>query len=171
MSYFIAPLGIVHWSICFRLLPTETVSHLAFGRQEITEEMLFTDEGRFRFIKFSRCEDNHPISDAESDAQKLFEVEMEQLFKEKLEVDPTFIINFLSLCTGSEFIPDPEAHPEYAIMVEFNASETQDQYVPIIHTCVNLIKLPATAYDGDMKVFEEKLRIAMKLAGGTFDMT
>jgi hypothetical protein len=164
----------VNWRYCFRYLPTETVTQLAFGRQEITRDMLFNQDGRFRFIKFVQHEDDHKISECERDiqleTQHLFERGMERLFAEKLEADPMFIVNFLNLCTGSEFIPDIDAHPEYKIVVEFNSSETQAHHLPVVHTCVNLLKIPAMAYDGDMEIFEEKLKITMKHAGGIFDM-
>ena len=166
--------GIVNWNICFGPFPTETVTQLAFGPQEITRDMVFDQQGRFRFIKFIRYKDDPSACEGENDprlrTQQLFETEMEQWFGNKMEDDPRFIRRFLSLCTGSAFLPDIDTHPEYKILVEFNDSEMDDEFLPVIHTCDKVMKLPATAYNANMEKFEKKLDVTMRHVEGKFDM-
>jgi hypothetical protein len=162
---------IVDWSTCFCWMPTETVNQLAFGRQTISESMMFNQDGSFRFIKFAQ-EDKFDSSASENfkETQLLFQVAMARLFAEKLAGEPSFIFKFVSLCTGSAFVPDKELHPDYWITVEFNSSEVSSEFLPVLHTCDNLIKIPASAYDANMENFQAKLAITMTHSEGRFDM-
>lgn len=172
MRYSLPSQGIVKWSTCFGWVPTQTVSQLAFGQQELTRNMVFDQEGRFRFIRFTQHEGDPEAADAdlERQTQQLFQQEMARLFAETLEDDPTFMARFLCWCTGSGFMPDVEMHPEYFIRVEFNAVEMSPEALPVVHTCDKTIKIPKLAYDANMEVFDEKLRTSMELSMGRFDM-
>jgi hypothetical protein len=163
-------LGTVDWCTCFGMIPTLTVNQLAFGPQVVTKGMVFDQEGLFRFIRFKQDEYEPSVSEVYSETQALFQSEFARLFGEKLEDDPSFVSEFVSLCTGSSFIPDVDFHPDYCIQVEFNASEMTPESLPTLHTCDNLMKIPALAYDGDMEVFQEKLAITMRHSGERFDM-
>ena len=47
---------------------------------------------------------------------------------------------------------------------------TDWQYaLPQVHTCVNIMKIPPTAYNGNMELFDEKVAKAMELTSA-FDM-
>jgi hypothetical protein len=76
----------------------------------------------------------------------------------------------VNLCTGSEFIPDIDLHPEYCIQIEFNSLETARESLPVLHTCDKLMKIPDLAYGGDMELFQQKMAITMEHSEGRFDM-
>lgn len=162
--------GIVDWGACFGWMPTKTVNTLAFGRPFISRDMVFDGMGNFRFIKFKQDKYKADSSMVHSETQLLFQQELARLFGEKLEDDPTFIFKFAGLCTGSEFIPDIDMHPEYFIEIEFNCSEMSEEAIPVVHTCEHVLKIPALAYDASMETFESKLGKTMEHSYGRFDM-
>jgi hypothetical protein len=72
--------------------------------------------------------------------------------------DPDFIRKFIRFCTGNDFIPNRGTNADFHITVEFNHNELKnDNSWPVSHTCVNVLKLPGTAYHGNYETFENKL--------------
>jgi hypothetical protein len=63
----------------------------------------------------------------------------------------------------------------FELIVEFNGDELPDdgegQRLPVAHTCAKTMKLPGNAYDGDPKIFKEKLLKSLSsVPKGYFDM-
>jgi hypothetical protein len=81
------------------------------------------------------------------------------------------------LCTGLSYIPDIDLNKDFKIIVEFNYTEMENDteerkndWIPIVHTCIKLIKIPGDAYGGNMETFLEKYSISERLSAGSFDM-
>ena len=141
-----------------------------FGRQDIAEDMVFTSDGKLRFIRFEQDYFEATNSIIYKEIQKQFETRFTELVQQKMKDDPTFIANFVEFCTGSPFLPDIDLNPDFHIRLEFNASEMEQDFLPVVHTCDNCIKIPARAYYADIEVFQHKLATAMRLCGNNFDM-
>ena len=149
---------------------------------------MFKEDGSFRFIKFD-WEDSSQADILISEKPKCTECQQEfiaklaSLMREKSADDDhkflcdtndqRFLSNFIYLCTGQAYVPDmdTEMAKEFAIIVEFNASELQDQEcLPKFHSCTNTMCIPFFAYGGDIQKFQEKLAYAMNNCKGSFDM-
>ena len=145
--------------------------------------MVFAEDGSFRLIHFEQDFKDPSQSVVYAENQALFVAELNKFFKEKIENgDQEFMRSFVSFCTGSMYLKDG-----VRIKIEFSKSYTdmtkgenedefvregQDwhEYLPRTHTCVQTLVIPATAYDGNMEIFEFKLRQAMKFTSGAFDI-
>ena len=92
------------------------------------------------------------------------------IFLKKADEHSDFLNEFVHLCTGQAYLPDAKARPNFKIKIEFNDTQCDPKHCPSIHTCDNLIKIPATCCDLDMTIFLEKLKTTMDLAQGGFDM-
>ncbi len=143
---------------------------MVFGLQDISEEMVFDAKGQLRFIQFAQDWVDESKSTPYKDTQNLFEVRMAELLRQKMKDEPSFMSNFVEFCTGSPFIPDIDLNPDFHVRLEFNGSEMEEDFLPVVHTCDNCIKIPAQAYNADIKLFEEKLATAMGLSQTNFDM-
>jgi hypothetical protein len=84
--------------------------------------------------------------------------------------DPPFLNQFVAYCTGQSYIPDIDLNPDFKILIEFNYTEMLDDHLPVVHTCVKTMKLPASAYDSNIETFQQKLSQAMEFSKGSFDM-
>lgn len=90
-----------------------------------------------------------------------------EILRQKCKDNEEFIRDFVWYLTGSKYI----RQSEFEIKVEFNGDETNFDWLPIVHTCENTIKLPALAYFGNAEILERNLDIAMKSAQAcAFDM-
>ena len=68
--------------------------------------------------------------------------------------DSDFLRDFVWFATASKFIQ----RSTLKITVEFNYTESNDEHsLPVAHTCSNVLKLPALAYDGNREILEQKL--------------
>lgn len=143
---------------------------MVFGRQDISDEMVFNADGKLRFIQFAQDWVDESKSTPYKETQELFEVRMTELIQDKMRDDPSFITNFVEFCTGSPFIPDIDLNPDFHLRLEFNGSEMEEDFLPVVHTCDNCIKIPAQAYEADIEVFQAKLATAMGLSQTNFDM-
>jgi hypothetical protein len=151
-------------------VPTPTVNKLVFGRQDISEEMVFSSDGRLRFIRFEQDLHDKRTSIPYKALQNQFESRFTEFIRQKMQEDPTFISNFVEFCTGSPFLPDIDLNPDFHVRLEYNGSEMEQDFLPVVHTCDNCIKIPAQAYYADIEIFQEKLATVMRLSQTQFDM-
>jgi len=96
-----------------------------------------------------------------------------ELLRDLEEKDPDFPSKFVEYATGSPYLPHLESNPDFKITIEFN-SEDQDikdpNSLPVAHSCINLVKFPATAYEGSKETLKEKLIYSLKnFENCTFD--
>jgi hypothetical protein len=77
--------------------------------------------------------------------------------------DADFPSKFVEFATGCSYLPHLATNPGFEIVIEFNpGEETKDKDAfPCSHTCVNTVKLPATAYDGKIETLREKLTFSV----------
>jgi hypothetical protein len=165
--------GNIDWAVCFQLLPPEAVSKIAFAEQLIQEDDLVDQDGNLRFIKFVKEENTKEAKNAMEcykETQEQLKKAITLLFQEKARDDPVFLTRFVSYCTGQSYIPDIDLNPDFKILIEFNYSEMLDDHLPVVHTCVKTMKLPASAYDSNIETFQQKLSQAMAFSKGSFDM-
>lgn len=166
-------IGYIQWNNCFSQVPSKTVEKIVFGRQEISEQMMFNPDGTFRFIEPAQDLERPEESSVHAEKQARFFEGLLELFRTKFESDPSYISNFVNFCTGSSYIPDLDLHNtennKWAIRLEYNCSLT-DERLPSVFTCENTMLLPATAYDGNIETFEKKLKISMNHTMFKFDM-
>ena len=146
------------------------MNKLVFGRQEISEDMVFTSDGKLRFILFKQDYFEKDKSIIYKEVQKQFETRFTEFVRQKMKDDPTFMANFVEFCTGSPFLPDIDLNPDFHIRLEYNWSEMEQDFLPVVHTCDNCIKIPAQAYRADIEVFQDKLATVMRLSQTNFDM-
>jgi hypothetical protein len=173
-------IGNVNWGVsCLRFMPLEAVEAILFASQKVTTEMLFDGEGGFRFIAFKSVfgyGDDLEEYACLSQTQELLKKRIEKLFREKAEsgksTDSAFLRDFVEFCTGQSYLPDLDSNPQFIILVEFNAdeNETREKHLPVAHTCDNAIKLPSTAYDGNIEEFERLLTLSLKYSKNCFGM-
>ena len=137
---------------------------VAFGHPTLSFEDLLDDEGNFRLLQVVSPDD----PDSEKVAiyaasQTMLMEKFKDLLRDKFKKDPSFISRFVHWCTGQSYIPDLDAQ-DFKIKVEFNfaSNEIHAEGLPVAHTCDKLMKLPGTAYDGDIEKFEAKLAISME---------
>lgn len=173
---------VVDWDTQLHWIPTSTFRKLAFAGQRITREMVFDKNNKFRLITFQQDARDQRLSNGFFEQQENFKAELEQFFSQKLDSDPEFVTTFVSWCTGSRYIPDLDLNPDFKITIEFNQSgfaredggdepsEQLDDMLPKVHTCTKELLIPASAYDGNMEKFEEKLTQAFEYTGRNFDM-
>lgn len=158
---------------------------IVFGINDISHDMVFDESGDFRFIVFDDDMIDREKSMKHSDVQAEFKAMLKDVFREKLDEDAlkrqqehpgeatkerSFISKFIYFCTASWCLPNLELHPEWKIHVEFNCSEMDPEFLPIVHTCTHCIKIPGTAYGADKKKFLEKLEASMGQTLESFDM-
>lgn len=62
---------------------------------------------------------------------------------------------FVLFCTGFNYLPNDNT---FIIEVEFSSNNND---LPIAHTCEKQLVLPRNAYNGDKKMFQEKLSQAI----------
>jgi hypothetical protein len=115
---------------------------LGFSQQEIRDETVFDESGKFRFIRFDTFSGDKD-STRFSAKQELFKTRLVDWFKEKMKEDALYMSNFVYFCTGSRYIPDIDLNPDWFIMVEFNlgemtlkkgVSDLVNSFVPVVHT-------------------------------------
>jgi hypothetical protein len=78
--------------------------------------------------------------------------------------------DFVHFCTGLSYIPDIDLNKDFKIKVEFNYTEMNYDWIPIVHTCDRTIKIPGDAYGGIMDTFLEKYSISERITAGYFGM-
>lgn len=137
--------------------------------------MLFNQKGDFVFVKYNQDYESEEYSKDFDDQQAAFKLNVKSFFLQKIDSEPTFLSRFVRWCTGSQYMS-----PESFIIIEFNRSHfrgvernlSQDfeNMLPSVSTCAKTLIIPATAYDGDMARFGEKLKSAMDLSENEFDM-
>lgn len=156
----------------------KAIDKLLFARQEITEADLFDEDGDWRLLCFCTGKGvtiNVDELDVVREIHDDFERKLADLFRTKLDSDPTYINRFVHHCTGLPYIPDLDVHDDFHIVIEFNNLESEQmsdpESLPVAHTCTRELKLPLLAYGGDMEVFEEKMRIVLEHSEGSFNMT
>jgi hypothetical protein len=170
-------IGNVNWGVsCLRFMPLEAVEAILFASQKVTTEMLFDGAGGFRFIEFkSALGFDDDMEACLSQTQELLKKRMKKLFREKAEsrksTDSAFLRNYVEFCTGLSFLPDLDSNPQFRMYVEFNKKEMLEENWPVAHTCNNVLKLPSTAYDGNIEKFEEMLNYDWKWSLNIFGMT
>ena len=117
------------------------------------------------------------VFDAESDVSELrkiqedlkdnqdifFNITLKEVIR---EMDNDDLESFISFCTGFNYLPHRHHNGAFKIKIEFNVSEMEEMSLPVAHTCVNTLKLPAQAYGNDKEIFKSKLHKAMKLSKG-----
>lgn len=162
--------GIINWRTLFGWVPNPIMNKLVFGRQDITKEMVFSTDGSLRFVQFKQDFDDKEKSLPYREIQELFETRFTEFVRQKMEDDQSFICTFVEFCTGSPFLPDIDLNPDFHIQLEYNGSELEQDFLPVVHTCDNCIKVPAQAYNADIKIFQEKLATVMRLSQTNFDM-
>ena len=158
--------GAIDWSICFALFPTKVIQKVFFAGSHIVIEDILTKNNKFRFIVFKKQE-TIPAKQQEIDqlmimfkeTHELFEERLAALFRVRAEKDSGFLTKFVWLCTGSRFIPNIDAHPDYKITIEYNHTdkEMDTGSLPVMHTCAKLMKIPMYAYNADIEEFEMKV--------------
>jgi HECT-domain (ubiquitin-transferase) len=171
--------GNLDWSIsCLAYMPLKAVEAILFAQQKITLDLLFDGE-EFRFIHFVSAHgygDNSVIYEVFNESQLLLISGMKQLFRDKVESgessDSDFLTDFVEFCTGQSYLPDLDCNTDYKITVEFNSDENEigENHLPVAHTCINTLKLPGAAYNGNMEDFERYLSIALETSKGVFGM-
>ena len=78
------------------------------------------------------------------------------------EMDNDDLESFSSFCTRFNYLPHHDQKDEFNVIIEFNVSEMEEMSLPVAHTCVNTLKIPAHAYRNDKKVFLSKLHTVMQ---------
>ena len=158
----------------FHLIPPSFIKSFFFSRQKISTTVLFD------VIHFVTEDITHfdPVQQQTlagvfenlKQTHIKFKDLLHKLFQKKSKEVTDFINIFIHLCTGQTYLPDTIAHPEFKITLEFNSTECDYNYCPIVHTCDNLIKIPATCYDLNMDIFLQKLETTIKFSAFGFDM-
>jgi HECT-domain (ubiquitin-transferase) len=87
------------------------------------------------------------------------------------EMSQEKLTQFVSFCTGFDYIPDEYDGKPFKIIVELNRNENMDDNsIPMAHTCVFTLKLPWRVYGGDRDIFTEKLDMAIAYSDGVMTM-
>lgn len=134
-------------------------------------------DGSFRFIKVETDKDENFAKEDDMDptfaANQFALMEgLRDLFRKEIEVQSTYIEDFLHFCTGQAFIPDLVVYPNFRVVIEFSHVQEMKNTgaLPVGHTCVNTLKIPASAYGGSSAVFKEKLQKAIEYSENGFNM-
>lgn len=56
-----------------------------------------------------------------------------------------------------------DLNPDFHVRLEYNRSEMERDFLPVVHLCCNCIMIPAQAYNADIQVFQEKVATVMRL--------
>ena len=161
-----------------RPIPLEVVDMLFFGNAVLVEEVINVFKPVYSgYLDETGIEEFHeeqkdffqnilPKAMREIDAQD----KSDENYTDRLAKKETFIIKFVKYCTGSDFLPDPVTNPQFKIDVAFTVKEMTHEELPMSHSCVNMLKLPARVYDGDIDTFKSKLKIAVESSYDSFGM-
>ena len=137
------------------------ISERFFAAPKIEAEDLIE---RLIFIAES---DDSEVMKIQKDLKDIQDIFFHITLKEVIrEMDNDDLESFTSFCTGFNYLPQRHQKGEFKIKIEFNVSEMEEMSLPVAHTCVNILKLPAQAYGNDKKVFLSKLHTAMKNSKG-----
>mmetsp|Transcript_27815 Transcript_27815/g.55704 ORF Transcript_27815/g.55704 Transcript_27815/m.55704 type:complete len:977 (-) Transcript_27815:169-3099(-) len=79
-----------------------------------------------------------------------------KVLRDKGSLKTNYLSLFLKFCTGFDYLPDPDANPEFKVFVEFNSIESPKGAHPVAHTCTKELKLPGDLYS-DRNAFEGRL--------------
>lgn len=100
--------------------------------------------------------------------QSFFEDIAPVVLREKAVEDTNFCGKFVEFSTGSCYLPDRVARPEFRIKIEFDIFQTTDHLMNA-HTCVNVLRVPGYPYTKDE--FARKLEYAMNEVSAAFTDT
>jgi hypothetical protein len=165
----------VSWDVCFRYIPRQALDALGFAKPFITINDFFEENGNFRFIEevcaYNNDEEEDHFQPIYIGNQIALLEGLRVFFREEIEKQSTYLEDWLHFCTGQAFIPDLVVYKNFKVFFEFSHVEemTNEGALPDSHTCVNTIKLPASAYGGSIEVFKKKMKMAMELSGDGFN--
>jgi len=152
----------------FWMMPHDAMERILFSRQSLTaEEVIGCLVPQF----------DQGGSEADADSVDRLECVQRQkdfysnifvpFLRTKGESDPSFLSKFVECCTGLNYLPYDDENQSHTISVEFNYEESLPGYLPMFHTCVNLIKLPGYLY-GSPEEFAVIMEKSIDLSVGTF---
>jgi hypothetical protein len=128
------------------------------------------DDSSFRFIEILHDHGDLDDIDPALAANQIALMEgLRDLFRKEVEAKSTYVEDLLHFCTGQAFIPDLVVSPDYKVFIEFSHSNEMNA-LPSAHTCEHILALPASAYDGNIEIFKNKMQQAMEMCGDGFNM-
>ena len=158
--------GQVPLSSTLSLVPSAGIDQFFFATKDITFEDFFernengelTDE--FSFVTHVDLGEDYIWKDKEKNSQYQWYF-MNELKKWIKTTKKENLGKFLFFSTGQSYIPDIEVHKDFKVLVEFNNELENEDHLPHAHTCVNTIKFPEGAYEGNLETLTNKLELAI----------
>lgn len=142
------------------------MDELLFGRNVFNAEdviaLLVPDYADWRAVTIdSETEDRFKIQQKtlRINEQKKAEGIFVNVLRSMGENNQDFLATFVLFVTGYDYLP-----VSITITVEFNHDESRsNEFLPVSHTCVHVLKLPGLAYNADEDLIRTRLTMSLDL--------